>query len=128
MWCFVCSVCLCVVSVCHIVLMLLCGARCSLYIYFLFLQLLRGQFSPQRTHLYSLVQLVFVCPILLQFVHCSCFCVLSRYLSPVVEIWFILCWDVSYLRKAVYIKKIVVVSCLCIVLFLICFFVVYCSV
>ena len=39
---------------------------------FLFWQLLRGQFSPHRTHLYSLVQLVFVCPSLLQFVHCIC--------------------------------------------------------
>ena len=39
---------------------------------FLFCQLLRGQLSPHRTHLYSLVQLVFVCPSLLQLVHCIC--------------------------------------------------------
>ena len=48
----------------------------------------------------------------LVYVICS-MCVLSRYLSPVVEIWFILCWDVSYLRKAVYIYKKRMLSGIC---------------
>ena len=46
-------------------------------------------------------------------------CELSRYLSPVVEIWFILCWDVSYLRKAVNKKNVCVRArvCLCVLVF-----------
>ena len=63
---------MCCLILSHCLDVAVCGPLQFVHLLFLFWQLLRGQFSPHRTHLYSLVHLVFVCPSLLQLVHCIC--------------------------------------------------------
>ena len=63
---------MCCLSLSHCLDAAVCGPLQFVHFFYFILAIIEGTISPHRRHLYSLVQLVFVCPSLLQFVHCIC--------------------------------------------------------